>query len=104
MRTLAEGTGAQDRLSLLYLPRTADLELGDVLISSGLGGKFPAGYPVGKIDEIQPRTGEAYTHASVTPFARLDRNREVLLLWPSLSQDDNPDGNPDDSAAPTEEN
>jgi rod shape-determining protein MreC len=89
VRTLAEGTGSGDRLSLLYLPRTAELQLGDVLISSGLGGKFPPGYPVGEIHEIEPRTGEAYTHAAVTPFARLDRNREVLLLWPS--QEPNPE-------------
>ncbi len=82
LRTLAEGNGLSGRLELLYLPKTTDIREGDVLVTSGLGGKFPPGYPVGEISHIRPDTGEAYTHAEVTPYAQLDRNRELLLLWP----------------------
>lgn len=82
LRTLAEGNGLSGRLELLHLPKTTDIREGDVVVTSGLGGKFPAGYPVGEINKIHPDAGEAYTHAEVTPYAQLDRNREVLLLWP----------------------
>jgi len=83
LRTIAVGTGQLDRLSLPFLPRNADVLPGDLLVTSGLGGVFPAGYPVGTIREIGADTGKEFLDVSASPAAGLNRIREVLLFWPS---------------------
>jgi rod shape-determining protein MreC len=82
LRTIAVGTGELDRLSLPFLPNNADVEEGDLLISSGLGGKFPPGYPVGTIRKIKRVTGQPFLEIQAEPAAALNRIREVLLLTP----------------------
>jgi rod shape-determining protein MreC len=82
LRTIAVGTGQLDRLSLPYLPRNADVVEGDLLVTSGLGGIFPAGYPVGTIGAINSETGEPFLAIEAEPAAALNRIREVLLIWP----------------------
>lgn len=82
LRTIAVGTGDLERLSMPYLPRNADVIEGDLLVSSGLGGTFPAGYPVGIVSEVISETGKPFLKISATPAAALNRIREVLLIWP----------------------
>ncbi|HXG29863.1 MAG TPA: rod shape-determining protein MreC, partial [Nevskiales bacterium] len=80
LRTIAHGEGGGS-LSLPYLPSNADIKSGDQLISSGLGGRFPAGYPVGTVTAISHQAGEHFLSISATPAAHMDRGREVLLVW-----------------------
>jgi len=82
LRTIAVGTGELDRLSLPFLPVNADVVDGDLLISSGLGGIFPPGYPVGVIRNIEEITGQAFLQVAAEPAAALNRIREVLLITP----------------------
>jgi rod shape-determining protein MreC len=102
LRTIAMGTGELDRLSLPFLTRNADIEPGDLLVTSGLGGSFPAGYPVGVIRRIDDSSGDAFREVEAEPAARLDRVREVLLVFdvkpePDSDSDSGPgDALPDD--------
>lgn len=82
LRAVAVGTGQDDMLLLENLPTNADVELGDLVISSGLGDRFPKGYPVGTISKISMEPGEAFAMVQVNPSARLEQSREVLLVWP----------------------
>ena len=81
LRTIAVGTGRVNRLELPYLPNNADIEEGDLLVTSGLGGKFPPGYPVARITEVERIPGKPFAHVAAEPLAQLDRTREVLLVW-----------------------
>ncbi|MEX2353798.1 MAG: rod shape-determining protein MreC [Gammaproteobacteria bacterium] len=82
LRAIAVGTGQDDVLLLENLPTNADIREGDLVISSGLGHRFPGGYPVGTVEKINIEPGEAFSKVSVTPSARLGQSREVLLIWP----------------------
>lgn len=77
---IASGTGRLDRLQLEHVPLTADLQVGDTLISSGLGRVFPAGYPVGTITAIDYADYLPFAEVTVTPSAKLDRLKYILLL------------------------
>lgn len=81
-RAIAVGTGSPYELELSYVPNSAEFEEGDLLVTSGLGDRFPRGYPVGTIVEIQRDPGAAFMRIKVKPAARLDKVREVLLVWP----------------------
>ena len=81
LRTFALGRGDGQSLSLPYLPGNADVQVGDTLVSSALGGRFPAGYPVGKIQEIKHEPGESFMEAIALPAARLNQGRQALLVW-----------------------
>jgi len=80
MRAIARGTGALDALTLPSVPVSADLKVGDRLLTSGLGGHFPAGFPVGTIREIKPDASGMFAVAAVIPSAALDRSGDVLVL------------------------
>ena len=84
LRTIARGTGDTDRLDLPYLPNNADIEVGDLLMTSGLGGVFPPGYPVGTVTSVVRRSGERFAEISAAPAALLNRSREVLLVRPEI--------------------
>jgi rod shape-determining protein MreC len=86
LRSLAVGIGPLNQLELAHLPNNADVRIGDVLVTSGLGGRFPAGYPVGRIVNIERNRGRPFATVTVQPSARLERNREVLLVWPAQSK------------------
>ena len=76
-------TGSEDDVLLLsFVPTNADIRSGDLIISSGLGGRFPAGYPVGEVAKVTRTPGIPFATVTVTPSARLARNQQVLLLWP----------------------
>jgi len=81
LRTIVVGTGDSSRLRLPYLTNSADIEPGDLLMSSGLGGIFPSGYPVGRVLEVHRRPGQSFAEVIAEPAAQLDRDREVLLVW-----------------------
>ena len=87
LRSVAVGTGPLNQLELAHLPNNADVRIGDQLVTSGLGGRFPAGYPVGRIVSIERNRGRPFATVMVQPSARLERNREVLLVWPAESED-----------------
>ena len=81
LRTIATGNGTLNALNLPYLPHNADVKAGDLLITSGLGGVFPMGYPVAHVSKLAPSPGEAFMHAEATTIAKIDSTREVLLVW-----------------------
>lgn len=81
LRTIAVGTGQINKLSLPYLPTNSDIRVGDELVTSGLGGKFPSGYPVATVTRVDRSPDNAFSQIAATPTAHLDRSREVLLVW-----------------------
>jgi rod shape-determining protein MreC len=81
VRTIAVGQGQAGSLLLPYLPRNADVAVGDLVVSSGLGGVFPPGYPVATVSEVHSDPAEPLLSVSATPLAQLDRDPEVLLVW-----------------------
>ncbi|HSG58984.1 MAG TPA: rod shape-determining protein MreC [Woeseiaceae bacterium] len=93
LRTIAKGTGELDRLDLPFLPNNADIEVGDLLVTSGLGGMFPAGYPVAVVTTVNRIPQEPFADVSATPAASLDQVREVMLIWPSPGGDSAGAGN-----------
>jgi rod shape-determining protein MreC len=75
------GSGDWNRLNVPFVQSNADLKEGDLLVTSGLGGRFPAGYPVASISHVDYQEGAAYADVSATPVAPLHRSRYLLLLW-----------------------
>jgi rod shape-determining protein MreC len=88
LRTIAVGTGDSSRLRLPYLTNSADIEVGDLLVSSGLGGVFPSGYPVGRVIEVRIRPGQSFAEVIAEPVSELDRDQEVLLVWTDEDEDE----------------
>jgi rod shape-determining protein MreC len=82
VRGIAMGTGTLKTLDLHYVPNTVDIQVGDLLITSGLGGRYPAGYPVGVISQINRDSADSFATVQIKPSARLDRTRMVLLIKP----------------------
>ncbi len=81
LRTIAFGTGIINRLELPQLPNNAEIEVGDLLVTSGFGGHFPAGYPVARVTDVQREPGRPFATIFATPTAHLERTNEVLLVW-----------------------
>lgn len=86
LRTIAKGTGQIDRLDLPFLPNSADITAGDLLVTSGLGGGFPAGYPVAVVTSVNRMPQEPFADVKATPVAALNQVREVMLIFPSESE------------------
>lgn len=81
VRTLAIGAGKPGELSLPYLPLQTDIQAGDLLVTSGLGGIFPAGYPVAKVSEVRRDSGAPLAVVRARALAALDRDRVVSFVW-----------------------
>lgn len=81
LRTVARGTGVGQELELLYIPKNADVRVGDLVVTSGMGGRFPRGYPVARVTGVRHDPDDPFTVVTAEPTARLDRSREVLLVW-----------------------
>ncbi|MDO6681998.1 MULTISPECIES: rod shape-determining protein MreC [unclassified Oceanobacter] len=81
VRAIATGTGALDRLELIYVPNTADIQEGDLLVSSGLGGRYPRGYPVATVEKVEHQAGELFASVTARPSALMDRSRLLLLVF-----------------------
>jgi rod shape-determining protein MreC len=80
VRLMLYGTGRSDALRLQDVPLSADVQEGDELLTSGLGGRFPLGFAVGTIGKLRSDDSRAFLEANVIPAAQLDRGRDVLLL------------------------
>ncbi len=81
LRAIAFGSGKIDQLNLRHLPHNADIKVGDLLITSGLGGTFPPNFPVAIISKVERPAGEPFAKIEAKPHALLDKSREVLLVW-----------------------
>ena len=109
LRTIARGTGEFSSLDLPFLPNNADIEPGDLLVTSGLGGAFPAGYPVAVVDTVTINPQEPFASVTAIPSAALNQMREVMLIWsePADTPDDStqeapPESPPDDDPVVTD--
>ncbi|WP_425480845.1 rod shape-determining protein MreC [Montanilutibacter psychrotolerans] len=80
VRLVAYGRGRSDSLALESVPLSSDVKVGDVLVTSGLGGRFPPGFPVGTVTALRPDESRAFLVGDVRPAAQFDRGRDVLLL------------------------
>ncbi|MBH1643799.1 rod shape-determining protein MreC [Stenotrophomonas maltophilia] len=83
VRLIVYGRG--DTLELRDIPLSAGVEVGDEIVTSGLGGRFPAGFPVGTITGLRPDDTHAFLVGELKPAAQLDRGRDVLLLRPGAA-------------------
>lgn len=81
VRTVAEGTGNEDEIRLSLLPATADVKAGDTIVTSGLGGVFPAGIPVGTVVQAVRDPDDILARVRIKPLASLARDRQVMALW-----------------------
>lgn len=81
LRAIASGTGNPERLELRHVADTADIKEGDLLVSSGLGQRFPAGYPVAMVSEVIHDSGQPFAIVRAVPTATLNRSRYMLLVF-----------------------
>jgi len=89
VRAIANGTGEIDEIELRHVAKSTDIIAGDLLVTSGLGDRFPEGYPVARVMSVSRDDGQSYAVINAQPLAALDRIRYVLLIWP-----DDVDNNP----------
>jgi rod shape-determining protein MreC len=85
-RAIANGLGFDGALELINVPITTDFKKGDFLITSGLGGNYPPGYPVGIVSSVKLPQGERFASISVKPAAHVNQSRQVLLVWPKKNK------------------
>ena len=84
VRGIALGTG-ESELTMIHIPLASDFRVGDVVVTSGLGLRFPSGYPVGVISQLTRAPGAVFKQATITLAAHLDQTQQVLLAWPARS-------------------
>jgi rod shape-determining protein MreC len=87
LRLIAAGSGKPNEIELIHVQDTADIQVGDLLVSSGLGQRFPVGYPVGVVSEVLHDPGQPFAVVKATPSAFLDRSRHVLLVFKAEKPD-----------------
>lgn len=90
LRAIAVGTTDPDSMELLHVANNAAIEPGDLLVTSGLGGRFPPGYPVARVTQVENDTSAPFARVLAKPTARLQRTREVLLVWPAAQTQSTP--------------
>src|SRR3546814_261583 len=81
LRVIAYGTGERDRLEVRDIPQSGDIREGDALITSGIGGNFPAGFAVGEVTGLHQDESQLFTVADLRPAAAVARAHQVLLVW-----------------------
>ncbi len=84
VRAIAYGDSRYGNLDLRNVTQTADIKKGDLLITSGLGRRYPYGYPVGTVQQIQQLQGAQFLQITAQPAAHIERSRLVLLVWPVM--------------------
>jgi rod shape-determining protein MreC len=94
LRTVAYGSGEASHLLMPNVPLQADVSPGDMIVTSGLGDRFPPGFPVGEVERVERHSGDTFATVYLRPFAALDRGREVLLIEPQLAPVPLPAENP----------
>ncbi len=90
LRTVAFGSGETSYLLMPNVPLQADVSPGDMVVTSGLGDRFPPGFPVGEVERVARDSGETFAKVYIRPSAVLDRGREVLLIEPQLADESLP--------------
>jgi rod shape-determining protein MreC len=100
VRAIAEGTGDMTTLSLRYVAANADIRVGDMLVSSGLGNRFPVGYPVAEVKHVVRDPAKAFLTVTAKPMARLDRSRHLLLVFESTKETDSQEPTTTSSSTP----
>lgn len=86
MRAIAAGLGNSAQLALINVPDTNDITVGDLFVTSGLGLRYPVGYPVGIVRKIAKVPGRRFATILLTPSAHLDQTQQVLLVWPTKAK------------------
>ncbi len=81
LRAIASGTGNLESIELRYVTDSADIREGDLLVTSGMGQRFPVGYPVAVVTEVQRNTGQSFARVQALPAATLNRSRYLLLVF-----------------------
>jgi rod shape-determining protein MreC len=105
-RALTTGTGSQNNLNVPYLDRNTDIRKNDLLLTSGMGGRFPYGYPVATVREVTVDVNEPFLQVRAEPVARLGFSREVIMVWPGelpVEQTDEPTTDEATTIAPNPE-
>jgi rod shape-determining protein MreC len=97
LHTIAVGAGDASSLALPYLPGNADIKSGDLLVSSGLGGVFPEGYPVARVTEVRRDAVQPLAQVRAAPLSHVDTDTEVMLLWFRADHPAAPSGSTDAS-------
>jgi len=109
LRAVLLGTGKNRSLELVHVPDTADVREGDLLVSSGLGGRFPKGYPVATVTRIERDPGEPFVTIDASPLAQLNQSNLVLIVFPgenprnAISEDMEPMQSSEETPAPAPE-
>jgi rod shape-determining protein MreC len=83
VRAIAMGDSYSAKLHLVNVPQTVDMNVGDMLVTSGMGEHYPAGYPVGQVTAVKRAPGLQFSNIEATPSSHSDRSRQVLLVWPN---------------------
>ncbi|MFK8051548.1 MAG: rod shape-determining protein MreC [Woeseiaceae bacterium] len=91
LRTVAFGAGEFDQLEIRFLPNNADIVVGDLLVTTSLGGDYPPGYPVAEVVSVEVRPRQEFAKVVASPVAALTRMREVLLLRPRTAPPADPE-------------
>lgn len=81
LRTIAGGSGDQETLDLKHVANNADIKEGDLLVTSGMGQRFPAGYPVAVVTKVEPSISQPFAQITATPTAALSRTRFFMLVF-----------------------
>jgi rod shape-determining protein MreC len=102
LRTIAYGSRNGEQLALPTIPMAADVRVGDKLLTSGLGGRFPEGFPVGEVTSVGPAASGMFLEARANPSADLDRSDEVLVLH-DLAEPAGPPPPPSPAGPPSDE-
>lgn len=85
-RAILVGTNDMSQLELINLPKSSAIQKGDLLVTSGLGRRYPEGYPVGRVVDVKNIPGDEFIKVTVSPMAKLNRSRLALLIWPDETQ------------------
>ncbi len=83
LRAIAVGLGASQGLALIHVTDVVNIKVGDLFVTSGLGLRFPVGYPVGVVSNIQKVSGRRFVTVTLIPSARLNQTQQVILAWPN---------------------
>lgn len=81
IRALAEGNGTHDELDIANVARSADIQEGDLLVTSGVGGVYPQGYPVAVVTSVGMSENQSFAEVKARPLVDFAKMRYVLMYW-----------------------
>lgn len=89
IRVIATGNDNSDQIQLEHIPTSTDIRVDDLLVTSGLGGIYPEGYPVAHVTKVDHDTRREFAEIKAEPVVDFDRLRYLLLVWPNQDRQDN---------------